>query len=248
MARVPTLVIDDDPTMRLMLERLLAKIGYAVTTVSTGEEAVAVLDKMPWELVLTDKNLPDITGVEVARKARTRWPASTIVMVTGFATPESARELMGVLDDYFEKPMVLDELARRLSAAMSRRRGMAAAREAQREVASPSTIAVLEPDPDTRAAIVAHLTQAGYTVVGPEALTNADGVVVGERAATAEIERAIWEQQATRASFPAIVLARPQSLRGAQQAVTLWAHTLLTYPLDPAALDKAVRDAFGGLC
>lgn len=240
MARIPTLVVDDDPTTRLLLERLLARVGYAVTAVTNGADALAALDRTAWDLVLTDKNLPDLSGAEVARHARERWPGTTIVMVTGFATAESATGLMGVLDDYFEKPLALDELARRLGQALSRRRGRAAAAGAQ-QAAPPVTVAVLEPDAEARALITAVLEAEGLTASGPEALTTADALILSERASSEAIERAVWEQQATRAEYPVLVLSRPDSLRGAQSAVTLWAKALLTYPLQREALSAAVK-------
>jgi len=241
MSRIPTLVVDDDATMRLLLERLLSRVGYAVTTVTNGTDALAAIDKTPWDLVLTDKNLPDLSGVEVARHARTRWPGTTIVMVTGFATAESATGLMGVLDDYFEKPMVLDELARRLGQALSRRRGRAAAAGSHQAFPPPAVVAVLEPDPEARALIIAVLEAEGLAAAGPEAITTADALILSEKASSEAIERAIWEQQATRAEYPVLVISRPHSLRGAQSAVTLWAKALLTYPLDREALSAAVK-------
>jgi len=113
-ARVPgkILVIDDDKSARLLLERVLSRAGHTVTLVDNGEQGLILLSKEVYDLIITDKNLPGIDGLEVLRLARQQIPALQAIVITGFPTPEtksSARDL-GVFS-YVTKPFgILDIL------------------------------------------------------------------------------------------------------------------------------------------
>jgi CheY-like chemotaxis protein len=113
-ARIPgnVLVIDDDKSARLLLERVLTRAGHTVTLVDNGETGLSLLAKQPYDLIITDKNLPGIDGLEVLRLARTQLPRLQAIVITGFPTPEtksSARDL-GVFS-YVTKPFgILDIL------------------------------------------------------------------------------------------------------------------------------------------
>lgn len=113
-ARVPgkILVIDDDKSARLLLERVLSRAGHTVTLVDNGEQGLTLLSKDVYDLIITDKNLPGIDGLEVLRLARQAMPNLQAIVITGFPTPEtktSARDL-GVFS-YVTKPFgILDIL------------------------------------------------------------------------------------------------------------------------------------------
>ena len=113
-ARIPgkILVIDDDKSARLLLERVLSRAGHSVTLVDNGEQGLLLLSKDAYDLIITDKNLPGIDGLEVLRLARQQIPTLQAIVITGFPTPEtksSARDL-GVFS-YVTKPFgILDIL------------------------------------------------------------------------------------------------------------------------------------------
>lgn len=113
-ARVPgkILVIDDDKSARLLLERVLGRAGHTVTLVDSGEQGLQLLSKESYDLIITDKNLPGIDGLEVLRLARQQIPLLQAIVITGFPTPEtktSAKDL-GVFS-YVTKPFgILDIL------------------------------------------------------------------------------------------------------------------------------------------
>ena len=90
-ARIPgkVLVIDDDKSARLLLERVLTRAGHTVTLVDNGELGLVLLAKQPYDLIITDKNLPGIDGLEVLRLARTQLPRLQAIVITGFPTPET---------------------------------------------------------------------------------------------------------------------------------------------------------------
>jgi CheY-like chemotaxis protein len=99
------LVIDDEQSARALLERVLERAGHKVTVVDTGEKGLEALAVESFDLIVTDKNLPGIDGLEVLRLARSKYPTIQAIVITGFPTPEtetSAREL-GVFS-YVVKP------------------------------------------------------------------------------------------------------------------------------------------------
>jgi DNA-binding NtrC family response regulator len=106
------LVIDDDKSARLLLDRVLTRAGHQVTIVDTAEQGLARLGQERFELVITDKNLPGMDGLELLRQARAAHPRLQAILITGFPTPEtktSAKDL-GVYS-YVTKPFgILDIL------------------------------------------------------------------------------------------------------------------------------------------
>ena len=130
-AKIPgrILVIDDEKSARLLLERVLSRAGHQVVLVETGELGLERLAREPFDLIITDKNLPGISGLEVLRLARGQNPKLQAVVITGFPTPEtktSARELGAFA--YVTKPFGILDILGTCDAAIG----------AAREVAGPS--------------------------------------------------------------------------------------------------------------
>lgn len=94
--RVPgnILVIDDDRSARMLLDRLLTRAGHQVTIVDTAEQGLEKLSNGHFDLLITDKNLPGIDGIEVLRQARQKLPRLRSILITGFPTPETREQAM----------------------------------------------------------------------------------------------------------------------------------------------------------
>lgn len=117
------LVVDDEAVVLTVLREALRRGGYRVTTAASAEEAIDLMQKRRFDLVLTDKNLPGASGMEVLRVARSLNPAPAVVMITGYSSLDSAVEAldMGALD-YIEKPIHdVDDLRMRIRRALTRR-------------------------------------------------------------------------------------------------------------------------------
>ncbi len=117
------LVVDDEAVVLTVLREALRRGGYRVTTAASAEEAIDLMQKRRFDLVLTDKNLPGASGMEVLRVARSLNPAPAIVMITGYSSLDSAVEAleMGALD-YIEKPIHdVEDLRNRIRRALTRR-------------------------------------------------------------------------------------------------------------------------------
>ena len=79
------LLAEDDGTMRDYLVRALERTGYAVTAVDGGVPALELLREQSFDLLLTDIVMPEIDGIELARRAAARHPAMRVMFITGFA-------------------------------------------------------------------------------------------------------------------------------------------------------------------
>lgn len=116
------LVIDDDRSARLLLERVLQKAGHSVSLVDTAEQGLVSLAAETFDLLITDKNLPGIDGFEVLRRARETNPSLQAILITGFpteATRSHARDL-GVYS-YVTKPFGVHDIVDICDAALRAR-------------------------------------------------------------------------------------------------------------------------------
>lgn len=109
------LVLDDDPAVRLFLDRILRREDYRVTSVATGAEALASLRAARYDGFVVDKHLPGESGLEVLAEARKIDPGLPAILITAYPEPllkRSAR-LQGYLNKPFESADQVVELVRR---------------------------------------------------------------------------------------------------------------------------------------
>ena len=100
------LIVDDEPVILQILQAVFEGEPYRVTAVGTGREASQVIAEQGCDLLLTDKNLPDISGLELLRLAKEKDPFTEVIIITGYASLETALAAME-LDafDYVLKPL-----------------------------------------------------------------------------------------------------------------------------------------------
>ncbi|MCK8602022.1 ATP-binding response regulator [Desulfoferrobacter suflitae] len=105
------LVIDDEEIARISCQRVLKREGIQVTLASSGRAGLETLMREPHDLVLVDLKMPEMDGVEVARRIQHFDPNIVVIIITGYATIESAVAVMkeGAYD-YLPKPFTPDEL------------------------------------------------------------------------------------------------------------------------------------------
>ena len=121
--RLNALVVDDEPSFRRVLRTSLATSGFAIEEARSGEEAVAILGRSDFDLVLLDVNMPGMGGVEACREIRAHMPEIGIVMVTvQDGESEIVKALEAGADDYITKPIRFRELVARLRAVLRRLR------------------------------------------------------------------------------------------------------------------------------
>ena len=115
------LIIDDEENMRHMLSSMLKKSGYRVYTASNGSEALEMVDQTLYDFILCDLKMPDMSGMEFFEAARDKLWASTVIMMSAYASIDTAVEAMkkGAYD-FISKPFKLDEVLLTLRKAEER--------------------------------------------------------------------------------------------------------------------------------
>ncbi|GAB4302229.1 MAG: sigma-54 dependent transcriptional regulator [Myxococcota bacterium] len=105
------LVVDDSADTLELVERNLSEKGYTVLSVSTPSDAVAILEREPIDLVITDYKMPKVSGLDLVRYVRENFRATEAMMITGYATIEGAVEAVKAgAEEYLAKPFTEEEL------------------------------------------------------------------------------------------------------------------------------------------
>ncbi len=119
----PLLVVDDEKNMRLSLQTMLGDEGYGVLAVESAEAGLELLAKESVFMVITDARLGGMSGYDFLQKVRNRWPDLPILMITAYATPKLAVEVIkaGAMD-YLAKPFAPEELLHAVSRCAERHR------------------------------------------------------------------------------------------------------------------------------
>src|SRR5262249_40578886 len=105
------LVVDDEESLRITTAAILEKEGYTVDTASSGDEAIALMDQTDYDLVLTDLHMEGGDGLSVLNQIRRHSPLTISVVLTGFASVESAiAALQEGAYDYLVKPCDIDSM------------------------------------------------------------------------------------------------------------------------------------------
>jgi FixJ family two-component response regulator/GGDEF domain-containing protein len=123
MAKARVLAVDDQRYFRDLIEGLLSEEGYAVQTAASAEDALHLLDREPFDVVVTDLVMPGVDGSELVQQIKERLPDQEIVMVTGVVDVKTAVEAMKQgATDYILKPFDRKDLTGALDKVLQRRR------------------------------------------------------------------------------------------------------------------------------
>ncbi|MBU8849285.1 MAG: sigma-54 dependent transcriptional regulator [Desulfobacterales bacterium] len=113
------LVVDDEISMRELLEVLLSKEGYNVSDAGNGKQALKMIQKKSYDLIVTDIRLGDITGLEVLKEAKKKNSDTVVVMISAYSTTEIAVEAMNAgAYDFVPKPFDNIELKQTIQKAL----------------------------------------------------------------------------------------------------------------------------------
>ena len=105
------LIVDDDEDIRLTLKEVLSLPGYNVWSASGGFEAIKMMKEVDFNIVITDIKMPGVDGVQVTRKFKEANSDTTIIVITGHASIQSALALLEAgAYDYITKPFNIDEV------------------------------------------------------------------------------------------------------------------------------------------
>jgi DNA-binding NtrC family response regulator len=113
MATKPILIVDDEPIVRESIRDWLKDAGYEVATAETGEEALALVEKQDFSVIIMDIRLPGKTGITVLKEVKALKPGIKSIIITAYPSAEMVAEAkkLGVVD-YLIKPIAPDDLER----------------------------------------------------------------------------------------------------------------------------------------
>jgi len=115
------LVVDDERSMREMLEILLRREGHDVRVAENGTRALALLKSHPFDMLISDIKMPDVSGVEVLRAAKQINEQIVGIMITAYGSKDSIQEALRLgAADYLDKPFNIDELRFRVRKELER--------------------------------------------------------------------------------------------------------------------------------
>ena len=129
------LVVDDEENLRITTSAILEKEGYVVDTASSGDEAVALLAQTDYDLVLTDLHMEHGEGLAVLNEIRLHSPLTISVVLTGFASVESAiAALQEGAYDYLVKPCDIEVMKHTIRRGVEHRKLMLAEQKARADL------------------------------------------------------------------------------------------------------------------
>lgn len=115
------LVVDDEGAIRYSVSKTLQRIGYTVHEASSGEEALEMMKKQDYDVVLTDIRMPGLTGVELLKRIKEAAPDSIVILMTGYASLGTAVESLRLgAHDYLIKPSSSQDIRQSVAKGVER--------------------------------------------------------------------------------------------------------------------------------
>jgi CheY-like chemotaxis protein len=117
------LLLEDTAEQRVLITEYLELDGHEVQVASDGADGLAKFADSPYDLVITDRAMPEVGGDEVARKIKQEDPDKPVIMLTGFGeVMDAPDEMPEGVDFVLSKPVTLEEVRRAISRVMSKKR------------------------------------------------------------------------------------------------------------------------------
>jgi DNA-binding NtrC family response regulator len=105
------LIVDDDEEICSIFKEALEAEGYIISTAQNGKQALVKIKEEPFDLIITDKNMPQMGGLRLTKAIRKEYPNIKIVLITGVGGPKSYINAMELgADEYLSKPFRINEL------------------------------------------------------------------------------------------------------------------------------------------
>ncbi len=122
--KIKILILDDEPIVTKRLKPALEKKGYEVETFTQSSSALKRIQEAKFDIVITDLKMEGLSGMEFLEEVKKRWPQTEVIVITGFATMETAKESFkkGVFD-FLAKPFKLGEIIDIVAKAVEHMKG-----------------------------------------------------------------------------------------------------------------------------
>lgn len=118
---IKILIVDDETITLKNLEHVMKKEGYEVVGTTSGQNALKILEEQQFDIVLTDLKMEKVDGMQILKRSRKLYPDTEVIMITGYATLESAVQTMKYGAFYYiAKPFKLDEVRKVVKEAVEK--------------------------------------------------------------------------------------------------------------------------------
>jgi two-component system response regulator PilR (NtrC family) len=166
------LVVDDEKSMREILEIFLTSEGYKVSVAENGEKAIDAVKKDIYDLVITDMNMPKVGGLELLKNVKQLNPDTIVVIITAFGTTESAVEAMKMGSyDYIQKPFQMDDIRLVVKNALEKQKLQKDVSILKQQLKPPSLENIIGSS---------QSMQTMFSVISKTAESNASVLIIGE--------------------------------------------------------------------
>jgi two-component system response regulator PilR (NtrC family) len=166
------LVVDDEKSMREILEIFLTSEGYKVSVAENGEKAIDAVKKDIYDLVITDMNMPKVGGLELLKNVKQLNPDTIVVIITAFGTTESAVEAMKMGSyDYIQKPFQMDDIRLVVKNALEKQKLQKDVSILKQQLKPPSLENIIGSS---------QSMQTLFSVISKTAESNASVLIIGE--------------------------------------------------------------------
>lgn len=137
--RSKILIVDDEEAVRFFIADALSRAGWQVNEADSGEAALAALSEQSFDVMLLDLRMPGMGGLTVMRQAKERWPEVMIIIMTAYASLDSAIEAVrqGAFD-YLRKPCSVDDIMGCVNRAMAKKEAQARQTQTNPDLTAPA--------------------------------------------------------------------------------------------------------------
>ncbi|MCA9243297.1 MAG: sigma-54-dependent Fis family transcriptional regulator [Phycisphaerales bacterium] len=205
--RDPILVVDDSTSTLEVIRRNLDSQGYRVFTATSVPEAIQRLETADVALVITDLRMPKIGGLDLIRHIRANYADTGVIMITGFASVDSAVSAMREgAEDYLAKPFTDEELQASVARTLEQIRARRAAKSDRRDEPASLPFGIIGNSPAMH-----HV----YRSISKAAATSATVLITGESGTGKELVARAVHYESARAAAPFVAVncaAIPESL------------------------------------
>ncbi len=105
------LIVDDNPNMSNLLSDMLEVFDFSSQRASDGEEALSFLNQEDFSLLITDLRMPKMTGLELLKAVKDKYPKLPVVVITGYSTEATEQELLTAkADGFLNKPFRMNDI------------------------------------------------------------------------------------------------------------------------------------------
>ncbi|MBI5099109.1 MAG: sigma-54-dependent Fis family transcriptional regulator [Nitrospirae bacterium] len=166
------LVVDDERSMREILEIFLKSEGYSVSVADNGKSALEVMKNDFFDLIITDMKMPKVGGLELLRNVKEISPDTVVVIITAFGTTESAVEAMKLgAYDYITKPFQMDDIRLVVKNALEKQKLQKDVSILKEQLKTPSLENIIGQGPAMKEL---------FTIISKTAESNANVLITGE--------------------------------------------------------------------